>query len=333
MLSSPNLGVSVYSAANLQQHVAAAVPGQPKSCGLITRHYHAFSIRYSDLQIEIIYCLECDSMRPFLTPVLLKNCRSPSLWCRPTIPAQPLRSADAESFASTGSGWMDMPESQPPAEIPIEVFPRLKERDPYKRLGVTHEASFEEVQDARNFLYDQYRQHEPSKESIELAFDDILQEKMKVRHRFGFRPPQRGKRGEVQGDAPRLSLWQQIRGKFESSVPGTTLVNDGSIFVALGIWAAWQAASSDPTLPIGAAICFCAWKLYDKRSKRDPDGPHIGGSPIWGALGSTLLALIVGGVVSYALVHVLPVPPRLSGEAVGLFLISICLGAACIFLK
>jgi len=101
---------------------------------------------------------------------------------------------------------MDMPESQPPAEIPIEVFPRLKERDPYKRLGVTHEASFEEVQDARNFLYDQYRQHEPSKESIELAFDDILQEKMKVRHRFGFRPPQRGKRGEVQGDAPRLSL-------------------------------------------------------------------------------------------------------------------------------
>lgn len=38
---------------------------------------------------------------------------------------------EAESIAG-GSGWMDMPESQPPAEIPVEVFPRLKERDNYK---------------------------------------------------------------------------------------------------------------------------------------------------------------------------------------------------------
>lgn len=226
-----------------------------------------------------------------------------------------------------------MPESQPPAEIPVEIFPRLKERDAYKRLGVSRDASFEEVQEARNFLYDQYREHEPSRESIELAFDDILQEKMKVRHKFGFRPPQRGKRSDAQGDAPRLTLWQTIRSVFEPNVPGTTLVNDGSIFVALGLWAAWQAASSDPTLPIGAALCFCAWKLYDKRSKRDPDGPHLGGSPIWGALGSTLLSLIVGGCVSVLLVSVLPLPARISGEAVGLFLISMFLGAGCIFLK
>ena len=28
----------------------------------------------------------------------------------------------------------------------LQVFPRLKERDPYRRLGVSREASFEEVQ-------------------------------------------------------------------------------------------------------------------------------------------------------------------------------------------
>lgn len=38
----------------------------------------------------------------------------------------------------------------------------------------------------------------------------------------------------------KLSLWQQLREKFEASVPGTTLVNEGSIFLALGLWAAWQ---------------------------------------------------------------------------------------------
>ena len=226
-----------------------------------------------------------------------------------------------------------MPESQGSADTPVEVFPRLRERDSYKRLGVSRDASFEEVQEARNFLYDQYRQHEPSRESIELAFDDILQAKMKARHRFGFQPPKRGKYGEAAGDAPRLSIWQQIRSKFEPNVPSTTLVNDGSIFVALGLWAAWQAASSDPTLPLGAAICFCAWKLYDKRSKRDPDGPHMGGSPIWGALLSTILALVVGGLVSYVVVQAVPLPAALSGEGAGLLLITLALGFACIFLK
>lgn len=44
-----------------------------------------------------------------------------------------VRSADAApaSSGSVGSGWMDMPESQP-AEEAAPVFPRLKERDPYK---------------------------------------------------------------------------------------------------------------------------------------------------------------------------------------------------------
>ena len=63
-----------------------------------------------------------------------------------------------------------------------------------------------------------------------------------------------------------------MRSYFEPSVPSTTLVNDGSVFLLLGIWAAWTAAASDPTLPLGAALAFAAWKLYDKRSKRNPGG-------------------------------------------------------------
>jgi hypothetical protein len=40
-----------------------------------------------------------------------------------------------------------------------EVFPRTKERDPYRRLGIDAEASPEEVQDARNYLVETYRGH------------------------------------------------------------------------------------------------------------------------------------------------------------------------------
>lgn len=48
------------------------------------------------------------------------------------------------------------------------------------------------------------------------------------------------------------NLWQQLKDKFEPSVPSTTLVNDGSIFLALALWAAWQVHTRG-----GASCCFC----------------------------------------------------------------------------
>ena len=118
---------------------------------------------------------------------------------------------------------------------------------------MSRESSFEEVQDARNYLYEvgsdfsvlvcvpvqpvissgkrmqppgtlltggngaqpalrhlanfpmtvpvqTYKRHERSREAIELAYDSILQEKMKVRHKYGFQPPRRGRRTDLQGD-------------------------------------------------------------------------------------------------------------------------------------
>ena len=47
----------------------------------------------------------------------------------------------------------------------------------------------------------QYRGHEHSRESIELAYDRILQEKMNVRHKHGFKPVRTGRKTDVQGDA------------------------------------------------------------------------------------------------------------------------------------
>ena len=45
-----------------------------------------------------------------------------------------------------------------------------------------------------------YKGHEKSRESIEMAFDTILQEKMKVRHKQGFKPPKRGRKTDLEGD-------------------------------------------------------------------------------------------------------------------------------------
>ncbi|KAH7835611.1 hypothetical protein Vadar_027979 [Vaccinium darrowii] len=42
------------------------------------------------------------------------------------------------------------------------IFPRINVGDPYKRLGISREASQEEVQAARNFLLKRYGGHSPS---------------------------------------------------------------------------------------------------------------------------------------------------------------------------
>ena len=52
-----------------------------------------------------------------------------------------------------------------------QIFPRVKERDAYRRLGISDEASFEEVQDARNYLVQTYARHTAGVEAIEEAFD------------------------------------------------------------------------------------------------------------------------------------------------------------------
>jgi hypothetical protein len=57
----------------------------------------------------------------------------------------------------------------------------------------------------------QYKQHERSRESIELAFDSILQKKYKLRHKYGFRPPATGRKTDLAGDEEVLTpsaRWQ-----------------------------------------------------------------------------------------------------------------------------
>lgn len=49
-------------------------------------------------------------------------------------------------------------------------------------------------------LLQEYKAHEKSRESIEMALDEILKQKMKIRHKYGFRPPKSGRRTDVEGD-------------------------------------------------------------------------------------------------------------------------------------
>jgi hypothetical protein len=56
----------------------------------------------------------------------------------------------------------------------VSVFPRQQSWDPYKLLGVDHDASEEAVRSARNFLLKQYSGYEECEAAIEGACNEII---------------------------------------------------------------------------------------------------------------------------------------------------------------
>ncbi len=67
----------------------------------------------------------------------------------------------------------------------------MSELSPYDRLGVTEDASFEEVRDARNRIISELEGDEQQQELVEAAYDAILMDRLKARQEGRIRVPDR----------------------------------------------------------------------------------------------------------------------------------------------
>lgn len=131
----------------------------------------------------------------------------------------------------------------------------------------------------------------------------------------------------------RVSLWQRVRSAVEPSVPVSTLVNDGTVFLVLAVWAGWQSLAAEPTLPLCGALAYAVWKLYDKRTRRDPDGPFFGGNAIWGALAAGMAGLVLGGFAVFGAVRFMPIPASVGTGAPFAFLLVLLLGVIALYIR
>lgn len=162
----------------------------------------------------------------------------------------------------------------------------------------------------------------------------MLEECIQKRKKYGFQPVKLAKRGGPVAEPPRQSIFQKVRNVFETSVPLTTIVNDGVIFLLMSFWAAGtQYATSDPTGPFVVALGFSVWRLFDKRQKRNPDGPYLGDSPIWGALITTIVAFILASVVSDLVIPLFPWKQGFPFDALGSGIVILTIGLTAIFVK
>ncbi|QSJ15771.1 CPP1-like family protein [Nostoc sp. UHCC 0702] len=78
----------------------------------------------------------------------------------------------------------------------------MSDQNPYDKLGVSEDASFDEIQDARNRLLEQYSGDGKNIEVIEAAYDAILMDRLRMRQEGKIKVPERIRFPEARVQSP-----------------------------------------------------------------------------------------------------------------------------------
>lgn len=78
----------------------------------------------------------------------------------------------------------------------------MSDQNPYEKLGVSEDASFDEIQDARNRLMEQYSGDAKSVEIVEAAYDAILMDRLRMRQEGKIKVPERIRFPELRIQSP-----------------------------------------------------------------------------------------------------------------------------------
>ncbi|CAA3007124.1 callose synthase 7-like [Olea europaea subsp. europaea] len=130
-------------------------------------------------------------------------------------------------------------------------------RDPYKRLGISREASEDEIQAARNFLILTYGGHKPSMDAIESAHDKIIMQKFYER-----KNPKINIKKKVR-EVTQSPIVQAVVSRFRT--PSTNIIIKTSIaFAVLGVLTVLFPTEEGPTLQVAISLLVTMYFIYDR---------------------------------------------------------------------
>ncbi|CAL5442124.1 unnamed protein product [Camellia sinensis] len=141
----------------------------------------------------------------------------------------------------------------------VPKFPRTNVWDPYKRLGISTDASEEEIWGSRNFLLDQYARHERSAEAIEAAFEKILMASFINRKKTKINLKSRLKK-KVEESPP----WVKNLLSFVEVPPTVIILRRLFLFAFMGGWSIMNSAESGPAFQVAISLAACIYFLNDK---------------------------------------------------------------------
>jgi hypothetical protein len=174
----------------------------------------------------------------------------------------------------------------------------MSEKNPYERLGISEDASFDEIQEARNRLVSEHSGDLKVAESIEAAYDAILMDRLKMRQEGKIKVPDRIRFAErlnpalSEVPAPKGTNWLQ-----SIAAPGSSdAVASAIVFIVLmilSVLANPDSALLQLLLALGAGSC-----LYFLNRKNGQFGRSL-----LIALGGLMLGLLLGTGLDYALAN------------------------------
>lgn len=201
----------------------------------------------------------------------------------------------------------------------IPKFPRVRVWDPYKRLGITRDASEEEIWGSRNFLLQQYAGHERSEESIEAAFEKILMASFQHRKKTKINLKTRLKK-QVEESPP----WVKNLLSFVELPPADIILRRLFLFAFMGGWSIMNSAESGPAFQVAISLAACIYFLNEKTKS-------LGRAFVIG-----FGALVTGWVCGSLLVPNIPsvlLHPTWTLELVTSLVVYVFLFLSCTFLK
>ncbi|XP_057968038.1 protein CHAPERONE-LIKE PROTEIN OF POR1, chloroplastic isoform X2 [Malania oleifera] len=143
------------------------------------------------------------------------------------------------------------------ANDPTAIFPGIKIRDPYKRLGISREASEDEIQAARNFLVQKYAGHKQSVDAIESAHDRIIMQKFYER-----KNPKINIKKKVR-EVSQSRVVQAVMSRFRTP-PANFTIKTSIAFVVLGVLTVLFPTEEGPTLQVAISLITTIYFIYDR---------------------------------------------------------------------
>lgn len=135
----------------------------------------------------------------------------------------------------------------------------MSDQNPYEKLGVTEDASFDEIQDAKGRLMQQHRGDQKLVEAVEAAYDAIIMDRLRMRQEGKIKVPERIRFPEkaspppsfTQAPANRSPAWLQRL--WDTPTPAD-LIWPAVTFLLLSCVTVFYRPADDSILPLVLAL-------------------------------------------------------------------------------
>ncbi|MFP4006542.1 MAG: CPP1-like family protein [Spirulinaceae cyanobacterium] len=150
----------------------------------------------------------------------------------------------------------------------------MSDQNPYELLGVTKDASFEEIQEARNRLSQQNRDDRKLVESLEAAYDAVIMERLRMRQEGKIKVPERIRFPERVTPAPPKTPTQNANSSptwmqelIDTPSRSDVLIPAGT-FVLLGLLTFLDPNPQSTVPSLTMALGFCANIYFINRKEK-----------------------------------------------------------------